>query len=152
MKPRDGCDEQALLLYYYGELAENARNELERHLADCAECRQTLGELKRTLAAIPRPEAGLSDADVRRFANRVLEQTAGRRHRRWPLWGGSLTAAAVAILLFLTTWGPAPAPHPRAGSGARLTAETEVLQNYELLQNLDLLENLDMLQQLETSG
>lgn len=149
----DECSEDTLLLYHYRELDEGAKNRLEAHLTGCAACRENLQELQQLLDTIPRTEVNLSDLETRRFTNRVLERTHDRRRRPLPLWGGSLAAVAVAaVAVLLLTRQPAPGPFPQVGNGTRLTAEVEVLQNYDLLQNLDLIENLDVLQQLETSG
>lgn len=154
MKRRtEGCSEEALLLYYYGELDDGQRSRLEAHLKGCPACRESLRELQGVLGAVPRTETPLSDPEIRRFTGRVIERTRkGKGRRALPLWGGSLAAVAVAVIVLLSTRAPGPGPLPTAGNGTKLTAEVEVLQNYDMLQNLDLLENMDMLQQLETSG
>ena len=146
------CNEDLLHLYYYRELDEDPRKRLECHLADCASCSESLRQLEQVLDSIPRSDAVMTNAEARRFTDRVIGQT--RRRRRSPLavWGGSLAAAAAALIVFLVTWNPGPTPLPQPGHGSRLTADVEVMQNYDMLQNLDLLENLDMLQQLESRG
>lgn len=149
-----GCPHIDLLLYHYGELEGEELRHAETHLAGCAPCREELAQLRRTLAAVPRPEVSLSPLELQRFTARVTGRL-GRRRRRLPLVGGAL-AAGVALVITLVALQPGfltGPPAQRAPSGVlQMNAEVEMLQDMDMLQNMDLLQNMDMLQDMEGAG
>jgi hypothetical protein len=71
-----GCEQQAsgiVELYFYGELDPPASASVERHMAGCAECRQTLGDLsmiRTALSSRARVEAP-RDGDWSAFMSRL---------------------------------------------------------------------------------
>ena len=68
-------------LYFYDELDRAARNDVERHLAICAECRQALGELKTIQQALAtRPDVSApAGGDWTQFMAR-LDSTVRQDH------------------------------------------------------------------------
>jgi Putative zinc-finger len=107
---------EQLSAYIDGELSAAERAELERHIPDCAECQEALGELRRVhdlLAALPMPKAPRSFAlplDTLRDAHTdarpegpqpPARQPAPRRSRaRLTQWAGAI-AAAIGLFLLL---------------------------------------------------
>jgi anti-sigma factor RsiW len=146
-----GCSEENLVLYHYRDLDGAAVREVENHLEHCAACRDSLREIRETLAAVPRPTLEMSGIEAQRFAGRVIARTESRSRRRTlSLWGGSLATAAVVLLTFFSL-RPGPVPNvPRAQ--VKMSAQLETLPDLDLLQNLDLLENMDLLQELDVQG
>jgi len=82
--------------YHDGELSPRERDELERHIARCDDCRRELRRLEalsRWLASAPRPEV---PADV---LDRLRRSIRPRRDRTLLRTAGALTAAAAAVLI-----------------------------------------------------
>ena len=141
------CCKEDLLLYYYGELADQQRRELEKHLAACESCDQEWQQLQRSLKAMTLPTIELGSAETKRFAARVAERAQRPRRGKLWLWGGALTACTV-LALSLIARPPGIAPD----QGASLVADAAMVQELDLLQNMELLEELDLLQGLEGQG
>jgi anti-sigma factor RsiW len=138
--------EEDLLLYYYGELSEERRGQLEEHLAGCRSCRDAWLALQRTLEAVPRATLTVTSEEARRFAARVARQAGRRRLSRGWLWGGALTTAALLALTMSIRSSVMPGP------GSKVVAETAIMKDLDLLQNMELLEQLDLLQELDGQG
>ncbi len=141
------CQKEDLLLYYYGELTDQQRSELEEHLAVCKSCKKEWQQLQRSLNGITLPAIELGSVETKRFAARVAERAQRPRHSKLWLWGGAVTVGAV---LALTLMVRPPGLIPGQGSG--LVADAAIVQELDLLQNLELLEDLDLLQGLEGQG
>ncbi len=126
------CDIQAsgaIDLYFYGELAAGERQELERHLARCPECRGALDELQAIRAALAaRPAVasppggdwtslmariGGSVADVPARPAEAARGTPGLPTTPLPAY------LALAALLTLVTGGVAYLARQPAGVSAR---------------------------------
>lgn len=141
------CCTEDLLLYYYAELANQRRRELEKHLAGCERCEKEWQQLQRSLKGMALPTIELGPAETSRFAARVAERAQRPRRKTLWLWGGALTASAV-LALSLIARPPGVVP----GQGTDLVADAAMVQELDLLQNMELLENLDLLQGLEGQG
>jgi anti-sigma factor RsiW len=141
--------EKDLLLLYYDELSHEERSDVERHLADCGECREIWQTLQQALDAVPRVSLNMSGEEARRFAQRVAGQVVRRRLSRVWMWGGGLVAAA---LLALTLTVRPPGLLPGAGDNPKTLADAGIVKDMDLLQNMDLLEQLDFLQDLDGQG
>lgn len=154
MEPcRNGnCSNEDLVLFYYGDLDEEAHLGVETHLAGCQACRAELADIERTLTLLPRASVQLTAPEIQRFAARVSARAIRRRQGLAPAFGGALAAAAVLLVTLFTLqpWGGAPST-TRTVKGTHV-AEIDVVRNLDLLQNLDLIENLDTLQALEGHG
>ena len=95
--------EPDIALWVEGDLASD---ELERHLAGCAGCRQFADELRESQSALHSlAEAEIPSTRVRAY---VLSEIERRRKTRW-IWWAIPSAAALASLLLLL---PGPAPEP----------------------------------------
>lgn len=90
--------EENLSAYLDDELPLDHKARLERHLAECAECRQSLHTLKQTVALLRRAPI------VQPPVSFVLPPSAQRRqarYRQWQMAFGALRAAAVAASVIL---------------------------------------------------
>lgn len=141
------CHKEDLLLYYYGELADQRRAELVEHLAACESCKKEWQQLQRSLKGMTLPTIELGSVETKRFAARVAERAQRPRYRKLWLWGGALTVSAV-LALSLIVRPPGLVP----GQGNGLVADAAIVQELDLLQNMELLEDLDLLQGLEGQG
>jgi|LGOV01.1.fsa_nt_gb anti-sigma factor RsiW len=141
------CHKEDLLLYYYGELADQQQTELAEHLADCESCNKEWQQLQRALQGMALPAIELGSVETKKFATRVAERAQRPRRSKLWLWGGALTVSAVlALSLIIRPPGLIP------GQGNGLVADATMVQELELLQNMELLEDLDLLQGLEGQG
>jgi anti-sigma-K factor RskA len=107
--------------YILGALSDTERRAFEEHLRTCAECRKRVEEMRPVASLLADLTADdLADplpSDSRvpdTLLPRLLREVSRRRRRRWITAGiGSLTAAAVAIVLVLsTTSGDSGKPVP----------------------------------------
>ncbi len=141
------CCKEDLLLYYYAELAEQQRREVEKHLAVCERCDHEWQQLQRSLNGMALPTIELGPLETKRFAARVAERAQRPRRGKLWLWGGALTACTI-LALSLMARPPGIVP----GQGTSLVADAAMVQDLDLLQNMELLEELDLLQGLEGQG
>ena len=152
------CNTEQLVSYVYEELSASERVEFERHLSDCAECRQELAELRGTrhlLAswAPPQPEfnfhivrgAAPPAAPSRRFA--LVPQWALSAAAALLLAAGVAAVANLEVrygtdgLVVRTGWmhgpaagSPSGAPAGNAAQATPVSASSDQLQrNVELL-------------------
>ncbi len=93
------CNTEQLVSYVYEELSDTERAEFESHLADCAECRQGLAELRGTrhlLAswAPPQPEFNFH---IVRGAAAPAVPAPRRRFAFVPQWAMSAAAALLLV-------------------------------------------------------
>lgn len=87
------CDKELLLGYLYGELATAEREDFDRHLKSCLDCRREVDALRgtrTTLQSWTPPEPDLSFQVVR-----ASQRTGSRGWRFSPAWG--LAAAAMLV-------------------------------------------------------
>jgi anti-sigma factor RsiW len=111
---------ERLALAAGGDLDPAGRIAVDRHVAGCAQCAETLAKLEETLewlqAAHTRP---IPEAHLAAVRSRVLAELDARPRRRW--WWLALPAAVAlcALLLALPWVRPAPvAPPPLVASAA----------------------------------
>lgn len=116
-----GCDEQrriALGAYVLGALDAAERTDVERHLAECAPCRDELAELAGLPGLLGKvPEEELADAP--RPAPALLERTLRRLRARRIRVRRALGAVAAALVLVA---GGVVAAVTVGGGGAAVTA------------------------------
>ena len=104
--------------YLLNDLTPAERQEVESHLAGCAECRDEVDSLREwteALEAVPEamlldgpPEGG--DLLLQRTVRQVRAETAGRRHRRTALVGSAAALALVAAIAGGVALGRGTAP------------------------------------------
>lgn len=90
--------QENLSAYLDGELPLAHKARMERHLAECAECRQSLHTLRQTVALLRRVPA------VQPPVSFILPPSAQRRqarYRQWQMGFSALRAAAVAVSVML---------------------------------------------------
>jgi hypothetical protein len=153
--------EADLVLFYYGELSDSARGQLEEHIKGCTGCSRYLAELARLL-----PQTALTDEPPPEFWHHYSRELrdkladAGARQpwwRRWfsmrrPMMIPALATAAVVVLVLSFTvdksfW--------RRGEGPPEDAFLEVLpitENLDFYNNLQLLDNMELLEFMAESG
>lgn len=103
------------VLYWYDELADDERHELEQHVERCADCAAQLkeaGEFKTSLAVLERPEPSPNLLAASRLRLQEALETAEQHPgwRRWVLEPASWLrqiklAPAAAVLLFIFGFG-----------------------------------------------
>jgi len=124
--------EERIVLYAEGDLPPEQAAEAERHLVECAECRELAGGITRDLSILRAAHAEpISPAHLAAVRAGVLEQIQreSRPARRLGWMGALVAAAAVLVLLFLprrveppriaVTPPPAPLYEPVAPAAAQ---------------------------------
>jgi anti-sigma factor RsiW len=150
--------EQDLVLFYYGELSDAERSNIETHIQSCQPCALYVRELKSLLPLTVETEAPLPDFwdNYRREMRRKLDQLDERKpwwrslpvlFQSWTL-PALATAAVIALALTLTfgrtIWHGREEPVDEAFIEALPMAENlEFFSTMEVLDALDLLEYLD---------
>jgi len=148
MTDRQKCDEKALTLYYYRELAPEQTRQLEKHLALCNSCQKTLRQIEQALNAIPAQGLQLSHIEQQRFSAQVMDKIQLSWWQRKLVWGSALAASgALALALLILPTGKPPTP-----IASPAMADIEVLEQLELLQELEILQDLELLEALEDLG
>ena len=149
-----------LLLYDYiaGSLPQEQVDEVRRHLEVCAACRKALGELQKTVQALPAdndPASTLTSAFWQELLNDVSVQLPDRRRNRltpawlddwWAFisiprhqWVVGLSATAVLLALLAGSWfilRPGPAPEQVAAVTHPAQGNTTPVANTRLRQYL----------------
>ncbi len=97
------CDEirEKLSLYLEGELPGPEREALDRHLAACAACTETLSLLREVAAGLSRVEEVEPPPHLaRKIQSAIAEKARNKRARPawWGSWAPALAAAAVVLL------------------------------------------------------
>jgi len=100
----NGCGrKEDLVTYLYGEASEVERASFERHLVDCAACRDEMTAFERVRDDLGAWQLGLTpraEIVLRRSRLDVLRELIGL-FRVWPVWvrGAALAGTAAAMLL-----------------------------------------------------
>jgi len=87
---------EQLSLHLYGDLPASETAQVERHLADCAECRSefaALGQVRLALESTPAPEVCVNPSQI------FLTAVQPKSNRRWLRWA-SIGGLAASLLLF----------------------------------------------------
>ncbi len=150
----DPCKDQSLLSAMLdGELSQEETHAVERHLAQCAECRQRLAALEQTdelLRTVPalEPSAGFN----RTFWQKVDQLEARSTRRNWfrylftgwrPLLAGGLAGLVAAVFI---AYGPQKALTPEE---MFIAENIEFLDEFEVIRHLDMLESWEVLEAME---
>ena len=106
--------EPLIALYVEGDLDDD--REVERHLAECSDCREVLEDLRVSQAALK--ELSVVDAALlSAVRSGVLAKIERRRLVAWP-WVAAFVAAAALIIAVLTLPQKKPALIAKTSSGA----------------------------------
>ena len=108
MREHSCMSESSLIDYVDGEVTDDERLSIEKHLEQCARCAAYVESLRRTLAAVaadkvPEPPPGYWEHFERNVRNRI---EAKRRRFRLVLIPGLAGAAVCVLLVVLYTWVP----------------------------------------------
>ena len=152
--------EQDLVLYHYGELSGDSRDQLASHLRACPACASYLKELAALLPlTVTTDEPGqefwqnysremrhkLADLQEKKSWWQAL-QTALRPWTLPALAGTAVIALAVTLNTSNQTTTDVPATDPA------LMEVLPMAENLELFNNMDVLENIEVLEGMEGSG
>ncbi len=150
MKARGHLREEQVVPYLDARLPANEREEVERHLESCVECRQQLAELRTLLVVLEEWGAVAPSASFDAALQRRLETASwwARLHVR-PIYAGVLAVVLVAAVLIMlwsprppetVTVSPVPPREAEALGGEDLAGlEPVLLENFELLHEFDIL-------------
>jgi anti-sigma factor RsiW len=142
-----------LVAYLDGELEERLRQDVETHLAACADCAAEKKTMEATLHDIGSLPATEPTADLaRRFADRIATE---RERGFLPKLLGWLRSpavlvpagAAVALLVVLLVTGPGDRVKNRYDE--TIASHMELFSDFETIKNLDILEDLEFIEALE---
>ncbi len=137
---------EQLSAYLDGQLGETERQELERHLGQCPDCRTILEKLSQTDQSVQRAEkvtapAGYFDTFGSGVANRIAARKLRTAKAPWLVrWGWLPAAATVAGLALILIRGdltqreylqPAPKKAPEPPATAVSQPQTEVAKQAE---------------------
>jgi hypothetical protein len=101
------CQKEQLISYLYDDVSAEERTVFERHMRDCADCREELAALRGLRATLstwkpPQPELAfqIADSDPRPLTTIPRASTPARRAgwRAWWTPASGLAAAAVLVL------------------------------------------------------
>ena len=152
--------EQDLVLYHYGELSGDSRDQLASHLRACPACASYLKELAALLPlTVTTDEPGqefwqnysremrhkLADLQEKKSWWQAL-QTALRPWTLPALAGTAVIALAVTLNTSNQTTTDVPSADPA------LMEVLPMAENLELFNNMDVLENIEVLEGMEGSG
>ncbi len=149
-----------LVAFLDGELQEDLREKVERHLERCTACRQEMMALRRLGNALdqmeaPAPPAWMTGEGI---LERARRETGDRRRARAdrvrpvpvfapPVWARGLLAGALVLLVVLVWW-KTPLFRGRPESPAPTPVEIRVAEGMDLFENLDLIRDLSILEDL----
>jgi anti-sigma factor RsiW len=152
--------EQDLVLYHYGELSGDSRDQLASHLRACPACASYLKELTTLLPLtvnIDEPGQEFWQNYSREMRHKLADlqekkswwqalQTALRPWTLPALAGTAVIALAVTLNTSNQTTTDVPAADPA------LMEVLPMAENLELFNNMDVLENIEVLEVMEASG
>jgi anti-sigma factor RsiW len=125
----DRCEalREDLALYVICELDSGARADVERHLSDCAACRQELQKLTATLALLgPVPDYQLTELETARLEVQVYRRLAAETT---PWWRSNLLRVAAAVaLVVLGFWGRSWLPAAQEPASQEAVLQTQLVQ------------------------
>lgn len=157
----NGHPETELAAYASGDVTAEQRERVERHLGDCAGCRETVADFRAMLAELA-TTASAPDVDRiawPRYRAEVRARLAERRQPSWrarwlrplPVTASAAVAAALAIVVYVAI--PASPPADLAAMEYEgLAARLPMIDQYRVVEQLDLLEDLDVIRNLDGLG
>ena len=145
-----------LAAYATGDLGADERARIERHLVDCAECRQTAADFRALLDELAATTPVPPDVGWARYRAELRGRLASRRARSWRArWLRPLPAAAVAAVaaaLVIIVYAAIPGGRSADLAGMEydgLAGRLPLIDQYEVVEQLDLLEDLDVIRDLD---
>lgn len=147
--------QRELIAYLQGELGPAEREQVETHLAACAECRreqeafrEILGGLATAPSPVPDPHWGRYYAELR---EKLTAQRAPRRWLGWPRPLALSTAVAGALVAVIWFGGDREPNRLDITSSEELVLgrRLDMLRQYEIVERLDLLEDLEVIGDLD---
>jgi predicted anti-sigma-YlaC factor YlaD len=143
-----------LVPYLRGQLPPAERERVERHLAECPDCRQDTELLRELLEQVARSIGRPPDVTWAHYRAELREKLEARRARRawWSLpVPMALSASVVGVLLLLAVWTgyQMTGGEPFTPEQVSLGSELGLLQEYQVVEQLDLLEDLDVIRNLD---
>ncbi|MDD5259317.1 MAG: hypothetical protein PHD29_05075 [bacterium] len=150
--------QRSLVNYYYQELDSPAMSKIAGHLETCVACRQTYGQIKKTLTLVAKEQVEKEKSSFfwQDFQHQVYQAVSAEKESL-SRWRGFLAPrrlvpalAGALILLLIIISSPRWSRHGSEMTSADLpiVQELELIENYELIQDLELLENLQEAEQL----
>lgn len=149
--------EDLLIAHVRGELEAEERGRVERHLAECGDCRAAhrafaglMDELARTAPLAPPLHWGAYRAELRE----KLERRTARRASAWTWVGRPLPAALAAGLVAALLYAGLPGGGRNGPpSGPFSLIENSILASrFEVIAQLDLVQRLDALEDFDVIG
>jgi len=143
---------EKLTLYCSDDLAADDLQQLAHHLADCPDCRQAVAALKETLAALPRINVALTEAEKTAFTARVIAATPQpKRFINIQVFGAAATTIAVGLLA-VVIFNPTNMSLEKSNPAGAALSDLSIVEEFEMLENLELLEELELLELLDDKG
>jgi anti-sigma factor RsiW len=152
--------EQDLVLYHYGELSGDSRDQLASHLRACPACASYLKELAALLPlTVTTDEPGQEfwqnySREMRHKLTDLQEKKSWWQALQTALRPWTLPAlagtAVIALAVTLNTSNQTTTDVPSADQA--LMEVLPMAENLELFNNMDVLENIEVLEGMEGSG
>lgn len=153
--------EEDLVLYYYGEIADDEKRRIDQHLGNCSGCGRFLEDLHRLLPQMAAPQE-LPQSFWDNYYRETIQKLAHQREagfqwrklfapmRMWmiPAFGTAVVAALAFGLILSKGNLNSLYDQPQERIPRELVTDTEQL---EFFRSMDMLESLSAIEQLETS-
>jgi anti-sigma factor RsiW len=149
--------ENDLVPYVRNELPAAERERVERHLRECADCRQDAEGLRELLSRLAATVPAPPPVHWARWRAELSDKLDARRARRRAWWARpmplALSASLAAGLLVVAVWEgwrtPAPTVEPLTVEEAMVGSRLGLLEDYSVVERLDLLEDIDVIRNLD---
>ena len=158
--------EQDLVLYHYGELSGEARDQIATHLRGCSGCASYLKELA---ALLPRTVIGDEPAEEfwQNYSREMRHKLADLQEKRswwqtlqtflrpWTvpaLAGTAVVALALTLTIGKKTTTTNEALNDASSADQALIEVMPMAENLELFNNMDVVEDIDVLEDMGSSG
>ena len=158
--------EQDLVLYHYGELSAETRDQIATHLRECSGCASYVKELA---ALLPLTRLGDEPAEEfwQNYSREMRHKLAELQEKRswwqalqtfvrpWTvpaLAGTAVVALALTLTIGKKTTTTNEAIHDAPSTDQALIEVMPMAENLELFNNMDVLEDIDVLEVLAISG
>ncbi len=153
--------EQDLVLYHYGELSGETRDQIATHLRDCSGCASYLKELT---ALLPLTVIGDEPAEEfwQNYSREMRHKLADLQEKKswWqavqtfvrPWTVPALAGTAVVALALTFTIGKKTTTDDAPTADQAVIEVLPMAENLELFNNMDVLEDIDVLEVMGISG